>query len=527
MRNALFLSFLFGAVAASPALAASEAGSASPKLGTVALANSCTPEAQESFERGVALLHSFAFTPGEKAFREALDRDPGCAIATWGIATILIGNAFSLGPSLENAERAVAAIERGRVIGAKTQRERDYIDAIAAFYDGFAERQQSTRMRSLSDAFVALAARYKDDDEAQIFSALYLTASQPLSDKTYARALKAAAILDAQFAKHPDHPGVAHYLIHAYDFPPIAQKGLPAALCYADIAPGAAHALHMPSHIFTRVGLWKESVETNARSAAAAKAENSVSQALHAMDYMVYADLQLARDADALAVVNDARSLTSPDIAAVYARAAIPARYAVEREQWDEAAALAYPPASKFPYIDAMTSFARAVGAARTGNPLSASKDAVRLAASVDVLKAAHNDYWADEVEVQHRAAIAWITFAAGRRDEALGLMRSAADSEDASEKSGISPGRILPARELLGDMLFESGRFDEALAAYEATLINDPKRFRSFYGAAQAAAAAGNRDKARYYFGRLLDMADAGSDRPALPKARAYLAGN
>jgi tetratricopeptide (TPR) repeat protein len=524
MRYALFLSFLLGAVAANPTLAASEAGSTSLKIGTVAFANSCTPEAQESFERGVALLHSFAFAPGERAFREALERDPGCAIATWGIATILIGNAFSLGPSPENAERAVAAIERGRATGAKTRRELDYIDAIAAFYDRFAERQQSTRMRSLSDAFEALAARYNDDDEAQIFSALYLTASQPLSDKTYARALKAAAILDAQFAKHPDHPGVAHYLIHSYDFPPIAQKGLPAALCYADIAPGAAHALHMPSHIFTRVGLWKESVETNVRSAAAAKAENSVGQALHAMDYMVYADLQLARDADALAVVNDARSLTSPDIAAVYARAAIPARYAVEREQWDEAAALAHPPASKFPYIDAMTSFARAVGAARTGDPLSASKDAARLAASVEALKAAHNDYWADEVEVQHRAAIAWITFAAGRRDEALGLMRSAADSEDASEKSGISPGRILPARELLGDMLFEGGHFDEALAAYEAALINDPKRFRSFYGAAQAAAAAGNRDKARYYFGRLLDMADARSNRPALPKARAYL---
>jgi hypothetical protein len=533
MRGALFLSFLLvlssplGARAASPAAAASEAGPASQKLGTVAFANSCAPEAQESFERGVALLHSFSFTAGEKAFREALDRDPACAIATWGIATILIGNAFAVGPSPENAERAIAAIERGRAIGAKTQRERDYVEAIAAFYDHFAERPQASRMRSLSDAFEALAARYKDDDETQIFSALYLTSSQPLSDKTYARALKAAAILDAQFAKHPDHPGVAHYLIHAYDFPPLAQKGLPAALCYADIAPGAAHALHMPSHIFTRVGLWKESVETNTRSAAAAKAENSIGQALHAMDYMVYADLQLARDADALAVVKDALSLSGPDIASAYARAAIPARYAVERDQWEEAAALAYPSSSKLPYIDAMTSFARAVGAARTGNPLSASKDAVRLAASVDALKAANNDYWAAEVEAQHRAAAAWIAFAAGKRDEALGLMRAAADSEDASEKSGISPGRIVPTRELLGDMLFESGRFDEALAAYEATLVNDPKRFRSFYGAAQAAAAAGNRDKARYYFGRLVDLADAGSDRPALAKARAYLAAN
>jgi hypothetical protein len=533
MRGALFHAFLlfyllaFSTLAASPAVAAPGTSAAGQKLGTVAFANSCAPEAQESFERGVALLHSFSFAAGEKAFREALDRDGACAIATWGIATILIGNAFSLGPSPENAERAVAAIERGRAIGAKTQRERDYIEAIAAFYDRFAERPQAVRMRSLSDAFEALAARYHDDDETQIFSALYLTASQPLSDKTYARALQAAAILDAQFVKHPDHPGVAHYLIHAYDFPPIAQKGLPAALCYADIAPGAAHALHMPSHIFTRVGLWKESVETNARSAAAAKAENSVGQALHAMDYMVYADLQLARDADALAVVEEAHSLSGADIAAAYALAAIPARYAVERDRWDEAATLAYPPPSAPPYIDAMTSFADAVGAARTGDPLSAVKDGVRLVASADALKAAHNDYWAAEVEAQQRAAAAWIAFAVGKRDEALGLMRSTAENEDASEKSGISPGRIVPARELLGDMLFESGRFDEALAAYEATLINDPKRFRSVHGAAQAAAAAGNRDKARYYFGRIVEMADAASDRPALAKARAYLAAN
>ena len=532
MRSTLLLSFLLvlssplGALAASPAVAASEPGPAGQKLGTVAFANSCAPEAQESFERGVALLHSFSFAAGEKAFREALDRDPACAIATWGIATILIGNTFSLGPSPENAERAVAAIECGRAIGAKTQRERDYIETIAAFYDRFAERPQAARMRSLSDAFEALAAHH-NDDETQIFSALYLTASQPLSDKTFARALKAAAILDAQFAKHPDHPGVAHYLIHAYDFPPIAQKGLPAALCYADIAPGAAHALHMPSHIFTRVGLWKESVETNARSAAAAKAENSVGQALHAMDYMVYADLQLARDAAALAVVEDALGLSGPDIAAVYARAAIPARYAVEREQWREAAALPDPTASKYPYIEAMTLFARAVGAARSGDPGAAEKDVARLAAIADALKAAHNDYWATEVEAQRRAASAWIAFAGDKRDEALGLMQSAADIEDASEKSGISPGRIVPARELLGDMLFESGRFDEALAAYEATLVNDPKRFRSFYGAAQAAAAASNRDKARYYFARMVEMADAGSDRSALAKARAYLVAN
>jgi tetratricopeptide (TPR) repeat protein len=283
----------------------------------------------------------------------------------------------------------------------------------------------------------------------------------------------------------------------------------------------------MPSHIFTRVGLWKESAETNARSAAAAKAENSIGQALHAMDYMVYADLQLGRDADALAVVDEARSLTGSDVTSLYARAAIPARYAVEREQWREAAALPDIAAAKFPYVEAMTSFARAVGAARSGDPAAAEKDGARLAAAVEALKAANNEYWATEVEAQRRTAAAWIAFAGGKRDDALGLMRSAADIEDASEKSGISPGRIVPARELLGDMLLESGRFDEALAAYEATLVNDPKRFRSFDGAAQAAAAAGNRDKARYYFGRMIEMADTGSDRTALAKARAYLAAN
>jgi tetratricopeptide (TPR) repeat protein len=245
------------------------------------------------------------------------------------------------------------------------------------------------------------------------------------------------------------------------------------------------------------------------------------------MDYMVYTDLQLARDTDALAVVKDALGLSTPAVVSFYARAAIPARYAVERDQWREAAALADPTASKFPYTEAMTLFARAVGAARSGNPLAAEKDVARLAAIVDGLKAANNDYWAAEVEAQRRAVAAWIAFADGKRDEALGLMRSAADIEDTSEKSAISPGRIVPARELLGDMLFDSGRFDDALAAYEATLVNDPKRFRSFSGAAQAAAAAGNRDKARYYFGRMVEMADAGSDRPALVKAGAYLAAN
>lgn len=522
---ALAFSLLLGSLAAMPSAWAHEDEVPPKQLGEVAFANSCAAQAQESFERGVALLHSFGFADGAQAFREALDRDPTCAIANWGIAAILIGNTFSVGPTQEDAHAALAAIDRGRAIGAKTERERDYIEAIAAYYDHFSERSHAARTRSLAEAFAALAQRYADDDETQIFSALYLTATQSPTDKSYARTLRAAAILETQFAKHPNHPGVAHYLIHSYDYPAIAQKGLPAALCYAGVAPDAAHALHMPSHIFTRVGSWRESIDTNARSVAAAKAQMDFGEALHAMDYMVYADLQLGRDDDALAQVKVSVGLADSGRTATYARAAIPARYAVERDQWREAAALADPADSKFPYTGAMTLFARALGAARSGDPTAAQKDVTQLAAIVAGLKATKNDYWATEIEVQRLGAAAWIAFAEGKREEALELMRSAADMEDASEKSAVSPGRILPARELLGDMLLESGRSSDALAAYEASLVKDPKRLRSFDGAGRAAAAAGNADKARFYFSRMVEMADANSERPELIKARQFLA--
>jgi tetratricopeptide (TPR) repeat protein len=318
---------------------------------------------------------------------------------------------------------------------------------------------------------------------------------------------------------------VAHYLIHTYDFPPLAQKGLPAALCYADIAPDAAHALHMPSHIFTRVGDWAQSIDTNQRSIAEARQENSISSVLHAMDYMVYADLQLGRDADASAAVAQAAGLSTPEIGSVYARAAIPARYAVERDQWAAAASLPDPGESKFPFTGAMTLFARGIGAARSGAPEAAEKDVARLAAIVAALKEAKNEYWATEVEVQRLTVAAWIALARGKSDEALAQMRASADMEDTSEKAAVSPGRILPARELLGDMLLESGHPADALEAYEAALVTDPKRLRSFDGAARAALAAGKPDKAHDYYATMVAMADSTSTRAELVKARTYLA--
>jgi tetratricopeptide (TPR) repeat protein len=374
---------------------------------------------------------------------------------------------------------------------------------------------------------VALAARYPNDDEAQIFSALYLAATQSLADQTYATYLRAAEILEQQFAKHPDHPGVAHYLIHSYDAPPIAPKGLPAARRYARIAPAAPHALHMPSHIFTRVGAWRESVATNERSAVAAKRDKDFDEQLHAMDYLVYAYLQLARDDDARRVMDEGATVTGTQrFAGPYAQAAMPARYVIERSDWKQAMTLV-PHPSQFPFTEALTHFARALGAARSGDTAAAEKDVQELARLRDTLKTAKNEYWATEVEVSRLGAAAWTALALGKPDEAQRLMQSAADIEDKNEKHIVTPGRIVPARELLGEMLLELKRPVEALKEFEASHVREPERLRGYYGAAQAAAQSGDQAKAKRYFARLVEVAGQGTARPELAQARAFLAAN
>jgi hypothetical protein len=511
---------LAGALASGTAAAASR-----DELGNVSFANSCGAAVQGALQRAVALLHSFWWSEGEKAFEDVLARDPHCAVAAWGIATIMIGNPFGAGASPAAAKKAEEAIAQGRTLRTGSEREKGYVEAIAAYYDRYAERPHGARLRSLADAFESLARQYPDDDETQIFAALYLAATQPPNDKSFARALRAAAMLEPQFQKHPNHPGVVHYLIHAYDFPPLAEKGLPAAMRYAEIAPAPPHAQHMPSHIFTRVGLWQESIDANRRSVAAARASGEITDQLHAYDYMVYADLQLAHDGDARAILDEIRNLAENNRAADYARAVIPARYAVERGQWAEAKKLPEPEQSQFRYTGAMRYFARALGAARNGDAAAAASDLQRLRDIEESLKAAKDTYWASEVGVQRLGAEAWIAFAEGERDAALELMRQAAEREDASEKSAVSPGRLIPARELPGDMLFAAGQPTAALAEYEASQLRDPRRFRSFWGAAQAADQAGYRDKARFYYARLVEMAGSGDARPELAAARAYLA--
>src|SRR2546429_537549 len=377
-----------------------------------------------------------------------------------------------------------------------------------------------------AQAYEALAAKYPKDDEAQIFYALYIAGTQLQSDQTYGAYLKAAAILEKQFAKYPNHPGVAHYLIHSYDAPPIAQKGVPAARRYASIAPAAPHALHMPSHIFTRVGAWQDSVATNRRSADVALKGNEGDDALHAMDYIVYANLQLGRDGEARRTYEEATrvSPSTPRFIGPYTLAAMPARLAVERGAWREAAQL-QPMQSKFPFTEALTYQARAIGAARMGDAAAAKADLERITEKRDALRAAKNDYWATEAEVMRLTAAAWVALADSRGEEALGLAREAADLEDKNEKHPVTPGRILPAREQLGDLLMELKRPAEALKEYEQSQKREPDRFRGLYGAALAAEMAGDAKAARRYYASLVQVAGKREPRAEFTLARSYLA--
>jgi len=480
--------------------------SGTEKLGTVHFSTSCNPAAAPQFNRAVALLHSFEFGASIRAFNDVLAIDSTCAMAHWGIALSRWTNPFvvqtrtaaQLGPGKAAVDAA------SRLSDYATVRERAYITAVGKLFADYERVDQRTRVVAYERAMAELVAQQPADTEAKIFYALSLAAAAPPTDKTYANQLKAGSILEPLWALQPNHPGLAHYIIHSYDYPPLADRARAAARRYADIAPSAAHALHMPSHTFTRVGMWDESVSTNRSSIEAALVSGGIGEALHASDYAIYALLQMRRDSAAKAVLDELPALAArfdvnaitgaaPGSAGVFAIAAIPARWALERRAWAEAAAL-QPTASTFPYTEGMTYFARALGAAHVGDLAEARASADSLAAIRERLASKGETYWAEQVAIQQLCAEGWIDFAKGNVESALARLRQAARREDATEKSVVTPGPLAPARELLGDMLMELKQPSAALAEYRATLAKEPNRFRTLNGAMHAASASGDR---------------------------------
>jgi tetratricopeptide (TPR) repeat protein len=515
-----------GFSAAQPVLAQDDVDQ---RFGTVHFATSCNDTAQRRFDRGMRYQHSFWYSQAKEIFEEVAKADPECGMAYWGVALSLLNNPHNAPPA-SNLPQGLAAIQKAKAVGAKTQRERDYIDALAVMYVDYDKIDHRTRVQSYLKAMEALAGRYADDDEAQIAYAITLNVAASPADKTYANQLKGAAILEPLFKRYPQHPGVAHYLIHLYDYPAIADKGLDAAMRYSKIAPAAPHAQHMPSHIFTRVGYWKDSIVSNIASVRAARADKAASDQLHGQDYMVYAYLQIGQDRNAQAVVDDMAQSGNfnPDVmGAPYALAASPARYAVERGDWQRAAQLEVRP-TKFAHVMAITHFARALGAARSGKPEAAQADVAKLAELRDKLRENKDAYWSGIVDIQWQVANAWLLFAQGKQDEALKVMSAAADAEDKTEKAPVTPGPLAPSRELYGAMLLEHGKAKEALAAFEATLAKEPHRLGATLGAAKAAEKAGDTAKAKQRYAEAVALADAADPvRPEIAAARAFVAKN
>ena len=509
------------------------------KLGRVSFTISCNSAAQQQFNRAVALLHSFWYDEAAKGFAEVAKTDPKCGMAYWGMAMSSYHPVWTP-PLPAELQAGLTAAQKARVTGAGTQRERDYIAAIETFYKDADKFDHRTRALAYERAMEQLYLNNPGDHEVAVFYALALLGTAQPTDKTYAKQKKAAEILNRVLLSEPEHPGVAHYLIHSFDYPPLAPLALNAARSYARIAPSAPHALHMPSHIFTRLGLWQESIASNIASAAAARDYDakmhpgtaSFNQ-LHALDYLAYAYLQTAQDGKAKEIVDTVfamNKLSANTFQAAYAFAAIPARYALERRQWAAAAALKLFPSdfpwNNFSHAAAMIYFARSLGASRSGETARALKDIERLSAIQQSLTAAKETYWATQVEIQRQTAAAWLAHAEGNNEAALKLMRSAADLEDSTEKDPVTPGAIVPARELLGDLLLELGAPGQALKEFEASLLVSPNRFNGLYGAAQAAQLSGAREKARAFYAKLTTLGEhSDGQRPELQAAKVFLA--
>jgi hypothetical protein len=511
-------------------------------LGTVNFSTSCNARAQPLMSRGAAMLHSFGYEEARITFQDAAKTDPACGMAHWGVARTWYHPIWAP-PSPDELKKGAAALDLAVSTGAKTERERDYINSLAVFYKDWQTVGHSTRVKNYEQALAKVAERNRDDDEAAIFHALQLVAIGYLdpTDKTYTWQKKGAEILNRLLPRHRNHPGIAHYIIHSLDYPSTAELGLQAARAYAKIAPDSSHALHMPSHIFTRLGLWDDSIVSNSAAAKSAIAQaqrlhggGGAFDQLHAIDYLVYAFLQQAKDMRARELLTELAALTKLDenqFAAAYAFAAAPARWALERHDWKAAAALEIRPSwfpwSRFRNVEALVYYARAIGAARAGDVSAARRSAAEISAIRKAVPATGDYDWAGSIGALEEGAAALITFAEGKKDEGLRQLRVAADHEDAVDKHPVTPGSLLPLREILADLLFEQGAARDALKEYRAVLKVAPRRFNATAGAAKSAAKAGDASEARAYAQQLLEIAkDADSPRLELTWARSYLAG-
>ncbi len=493
------------------------------ELGEVTFPTSCAEEVQPRFEEGIALLHSFYFTESRNAFEQVAEDDPSCAMAHWGIAMSHRGNPFA-GPVPPGGDEAgLAAAERARELGGGTEREDGYVEAVIAFFRDHDSEDYRSRMLRYEEVMDRLRQEHPDDWEATIFFAREVTANASPGDQTFERQMRAAELMEPLFEQHPRHPGLAHYIIHAYDTPQLAERGLAAARAYEEIAPDAPHALHMPSHIYTRLGYWDESIDMNRRSAEAGHPDSP--HRLHAWDYKVYGFLQQGRDDAAAAILEEAERFSERVEGGLsYNGAAMPARYALERDRWPEAAVLPVRTAPGTPQ-EAVTRFARGIGAARTGDVVAASEEAAALARIRDALRDQGEEDWAERTEAQRLTVAAWVAHVQGEVEDALRMAEEAGEIETRVEKHPVTPGPLIPARELHADLLMDLQRYEEALGAYERTLEREPNRARALAGAAQAAELAGEGARAREHYTALLDLMDAADvERPELLRARRYL---
>jgi tetratricopeptide (TPR) repeat protein len=513
-------------------------GPADKQFGLVNFDMTCNEKAKKDFNLAIELLHSFEYDESEKVFAKVIDETPECAMAYWGVA---MSNFHPLWtpPTEAELQKGSKAIEIANSIAKRSARETGYINAIATFYKDWNKIDHLTRCINFEKAMDQLHTTYPDDKEAAIFYALALDASAVPTDKTYTNQKKAAAILNALYPAEPNHPGIIHYIIHTYDYPGLAELALPAAKKYASIAPSSAHALHMPSHIFTRLGLWDDCIQSNLVSVSSAKCyaeqagiKGHWDEELHGLDYLIYAYLQKGenelakKQLEYLATINEVYPV---NFKVAYTFAASPSRFVLESKQWADAAALRVPSANfswnKFPWQESIIHFTRLLGAAHLGNIEASESELIKLNQLHDTLEKHKDIYKSKQVAIQLKSGEAWIQFASGKKTEAQNMMKLAADMEDSTEKHPVTPGEVIPARELLGDMLIEMQQYENALAAYEAVIKRSPGRFNSLYGAGLAAERSGNRQKAILYYKQLTTITDpAKSNRPELVATRLFL---